>query len=83
MEDGIMNHVMIIHSDRDVRNGTVELMVCGEQSDEEMNILSSNLGVPNCNRITNLAFNAGVCRIKFRFADNMMHAVKTRLYYED
>lgn len=81
-EDGIVYHYVTIHSDRVVENGRIELVVCGEQSDMDMEIIESSLGVPTKNRIDNLYFSTNPTRIRIKFLDNMMHSVQTKVYYE-
>ena len=82
-ENGITYHIIIIHSDRVVENGKMELLVCGEQYDMQVNIVETDKGKASGNTITNLAFGNEVVRIKIRFADNMRHTVQTKLYYEE
>jgi len=81
--DGIVYHIVVIHSDRVVENGKMELIVCGEQYDMQIRVLESDNGKPKNNTVTNMAFDNGVLKVKIRFADNMPHTVQTKLYYEE
>ncbi len=81
--DGVVYHIVVIHSDRVVKNGKMELIVCGEQYDMQVKVLESDNGKPENNIITNLVFGNDVVKVKIRFADNMPHTVQTRLYYEE
>ena len=80
--DGIVYHIVVIHSDRIVDNGKMELTVCGEQYDMQIRVLESDNGKPKNNTVINMAFGNEVVKVKIRFADNMPHTVQTKLYYE-
>lgn len=81
--DGIVYHIVVIHSDRVVENGKMELIVCGEQYDMQIKVLESDNGRPKNNTVTNMAFGNEVVKVRIRFADNMPHTVQTKLYYEE
>lgn len=81
--DDVVYHIVVIHSDRIVENGMMELIVCGEQYDMQIRVLESNNGKPKNNTVTNMAFGEEIVKIKIRFADNMPHTVQTKLYYEE
>ena len=81
--DGVVYHIVVIHSDRVVENGKMELTVCGEQFDMQIKVLESDNGKPKNNTVTNMAFGNDVVKVKIRFADNMPHTVQTKLYYEE
>jgi len=83
IENGVVYHVVVIHSDREVGNGKMEIIVCGEQYDMQISIVETDNGIASGNTITNMAFGNEVVRIKIRFADNMRHTVQTKLYYEE
>ena len=83
VENGVIYHYIVIHSDRNVENGTIELIVCGEQYDMAVTIVETNNGYANNNIISNLQFGAETVRIKVRFADNQKHSILTKLYYEE
>ncbi len=80
--DGVVYHIVVIHSDRVVENGKMELTVCGEQYDMQISVVESDNGKPKNNTVTNMAFGNDVVKVKIRFADNMPHTVQTKLYYE-
>ena len=81
--DGVVYHIVVIHSDCVVENGKMELTVCGEQFDMQIRVLESDNGKPKNNTVTNMAFGNDVVKVKIRFADNMPHTVQTKLYYEE
>ena len=74
--------MVIIHSDRVVENGKMDLIVCGEQYDMDVRIVATDNGKAEGSSITNMAFGDGIARIKIRFIDNMRHTVQAKLYYE-
>lgn len=81
--DDVVYHIIVIHSDRVVENGKMELTVCGEQYDMQIKVLESDNGKTKNNTITNMAFGNEVVKVKIRFADNLPHTVQTKLYYEE
>jgi hypothetical protein len=81
--DGVVYHIVVIHSDRVVENGKMELTVCGEQYDMQIRVLNSDNGRPKNNTVTNMAFGNEIVKVKIQFADNMPHTVQTKLYYEE
>ncbi len=81
--DGIIYHIVLIHSNRVVENGKMELIVCGEQYDMPVDIIEVDNGKAKGNTIMNMAFGNETVRVKIRFADNMRHTVQTKLYYEE
>lgn len=80
-EDGETAHVIVIHADRDIENGRIDLLVGGEQSDDKVTIRSCTpQAVIHENTLSGLTLRAGRNVIKVRFADNMKHAVKLDAY---
>lgn len=81
MEGGETVHHIIIHSDYDIANGRIDLLVGGEQQDEAVTIKrcepAANI---NGNAIAGLHIVVGRNVLKVRFADNMKHAVKLDAY---
>lgn len=74
-------HNVIIHSDYDIPNGRIDLIVGGEQSDDIITIKSCTpYGKINANSISNLHIQKGKNILKIVFADNMKHAVKLDAY---
>lgn len=82
-DNGTIYHIVVIHSNRIVENGKIELIVCGEQYDMQVKIVETDNGRAYENTITNMSFGEEVVKIKIRFADNMKHTVQTKLYYEE
>lgn len=80
-EGGQTVHNVIIHSDYEIVNGRIDLIIGGEQSDEAVAIKSCSLGGKiDANSISGLHIHQGKNILKIRFADNMKHAVKLDAY---
>lgn len=79
-EGGEYVHRIIIHSEYDVPNGRIDLLIGSDQSDEVLCIESSNRGEVDGNSITKLHITTGKNVIEIKFADNMPHAIKLDAY---
>ena len=79
--NGTLYHTVVIHSDYDVDNGSIEILINGEEKDEVVNIVRSSIGTPSGNEVKNLAFKAGdKTIIQLKFEDDMKHAIKLKAY---
>ncbi|WP_036876839.1 hypothetical protein [Xylanibacter oryzae] len=80
-KNGKIIHTIVINSDYDVERGEIEILVCGEDNDEKIDIVSSSMGKISGNIITNLKFSSK-CKnvIELEFADKMKHAIKLTSY---
>lgn len=80
-KNGRIIHTIIINSDFDVQRGKIEVVVNGEENDEEIDIVSSSMGTPDGNTVSNLTLSSE-CKneIQLTFADNMKHAIKLTAY---
>jgi len=81
MENGHIVHNIVIHSDYEIMNGRIDLIIGGEQADDIVAIKScSYSGKIEANTISGLHINKGKNVLKITFADNMKHAVKLDAY---
>lgn len=80
IEDGVVYHVIIIHSDILVEDGQVVIFTGGEQSDERISVVSSNIGTVIDNTVVGLHLQIGKNMMKIRLADDMKHAIKLEAY---
>ena len=80
---GTIYHIVMIHSNRIVENGKMEIIVCGEQYDMPIDIVETDNGKSKGNTIFNMVLSNSLVKVKIRFADNMRHTVQTKLYYEE
>ncbi len=81
MENGQTVHNIIIHSDYEIQNGRIDLVIGGEQTDDIVAIRSCSLGgIIEANTISGLHISKGKNVLEIKFADNMRHAVKLDAY---
>ncbi|MBR4553891.1 MAG: hypothetical protein IKO20_09290 [Bacteroidaceae bacterium] len=81
IENGRTVHNIIIHSDYDILNGRIDLIIGGEQSDDIVAIKKCSLGGKiEANSISGLHIQKGKNVLNIEFADNMKHAVKLDAY---
>ena len=80
VEDGIVYHVIIIHSDIEVGDGQVVIFTGGEQDDERIRVVDSSMGTVIDNTIVGLQLHPGKNTLKIRLADDMKHAIKLEAY---
>ena len=80
IEGGVVYHVIIIHSDIVVEDGQVVIFTGGEQSDERISVLSSDVGTIIDNTVVGLHLQIGKNMMKIRLADDMKHAIKLEAY---
>ena len=79
-EDGKNYHILIIHCDRDVIDGELELITIGEQTDDVVDIESTDNGTIRDNLLTDVVLEEGRNIVKVLFKDNMRHAIKLKAY---
>lgn len=80
VEDGIVYHVIIIHSDIDVEDGQVVIFTGGEQDDERLAVTETSIGTAIDNTVVGLKLHNGKNTLKVRLADDMKHAIKLEAY---
>ena len=80
IEDGVVYHVIIIHSDIDVEDGQVVIFTGGEQDDERLNVIDSSIGSVIGNTVFGLKLHTGKNELRVRLADDMKHAIKLEAY---
>lgn len=81
IENGMIVHNIVIHSDYDFENGRIDLIVGGEQTDEKVAIKSCfGAGEVNQNSIYGLKLQKGKNTLRVKFEDNMKHAIKLDAY---
>lgn len=79
-EDGKIYHLLIIHSERDVIEGELELVTIGDQADDVVDIEYTDNGSINGNILTGVVLEEGRNIVKILFKDNMRHAIKLKAY---
>lgn len=79
--DGQTVHNIIIHSDYEIENGRIDLIIGGEQSDDKVAIRKCTPSADiDANSISGLHIRQGKNILSVVFADNMKHAVKLDAY---
>lgn len=74
-------HNLVIHSDYEVLNGRIDLIIGGEQTDDIVAIKSCSIGGKiEANTISGIHISKGKNVLEIIFADNMKHAVKLDAY---
>ena len=79
-EDGKIYHSIIIHSDKEILDGEIELISIGEQTDDAVELVYTNNGNIKDNFLTNVKLVHGKSVIKVLFKDNMRHSIKLKAY---
>lgn len=79
-ENDIIVHKIVIHSDYDIEDGRIDLLVGNEDSEEKINIIYTDRGVVRDNTIIHVNVVKGINNIKIRFADNIKHSIKLETY---
>lgn len=81
VENGQTIHTIVIHSDYDIENGRIDLIIGGEQTEDIVAIKSCSLGgTIEANSISGIHIHEGKNVMRIKFADNMKHAVKLDAY---
>lgn len=81
IEAGVVVHNIIIHSEYEIINGRIDLLIGGEQSDDTVAIKACTPhAIIYKNTISGLHIKTGKNVIKVKFADNMKHAIKLDAY---
>ena len=72
---------MVIHSDKDVDNGRIDLSVGTEDSTEQIIIKEANPGIARDNTVTGLKILSSQPNIvDISFSDNMKHSIILEAY---
>ena len=80
VEENKVYHVIIIHSSIEVEDGQVVIFSGGEQDDERIPVVESNIGTVMDNTVYGLKLQVGKNTLKVRLADDMKHAIKLEAY---
>ena len=75
-ENGAVYHYVILHTQEEVGNVRLHFYAAGEENDEELQIVESNIGNISGSIIRDVHVNEGCLRLRVRFTDNMKHALK-------
>lgn len=73
-------HKLIIDTDTDIQNGSIEIITNSEQGDEKVPIKSSTIGKCSGTWIEKLSLKKGKNTLEIEFEDNLPHALKVWAY---
>ena len=76
MEGGKIYHYVVLHPSDEIGNARLHFFAVGEESDEELQVVESNVGKVSGNIVRDIHLAEGRFRLRVRFSDNMKHAVK-------
>jgi hypothetical protein len=80
--NGKLWHDIFITADDDYPDVQMTVVVCGEGSDEKLDIVDSNVGVYSENALAGFSLKTGINKVSIRFRDNVKHTL-TLAVYED
>lgn len=79
--NGSFYHTLIINADKDIPYAELELLVSGDnEKDDGVEIVSTDNGKAEKNKLKNVCLSSGKNEIKIRFADNLKHSIKIKAY---
>ncbi len=76
IENGAICHYIVLHPTTEIGNVRLHFFAVGEERDEELLLIESNIGNISGNVIRDVHLQEGGLRLKVRFSDNMKHAIK-------
>lgn len=76
VEGGKIYHYVVLHPSDKIGNVRLHFFAVGEESDEELQVVESNVGNVSGNIVRDVRLSEGRLRLKVRFSDNMKHAIK-------
>jgi hypothetical protein len=56
------------------------VVVCGEGSDEKLDIMESSVGSPSENTLSGFSLKTGINKVSIRFRDNVKHTLTLEVY---
>jgi hypothetical protein len=80
MQDGKLWHDLIVKTDDDYTDVLMNIVVCGEGSDEKLSVIESSAGNPSDNQVSGLSLRAGYNKVSVRFSDNVKHTLTLKVY---
>lgn len=76
IENGMVYHYVVLHSDEDIVNVSLHFYAVGEESDEELQVVETGEGSVNGSIIQGVHVQEGHTRLRVGFSDNMKHSLK-------
>jgi hypothetical protein len=78
--NGKLWHDIFITADDDYPDVQMTVVVCGEGSDEKLDIVDSSVGVPSENTLSGFSLKTGINKVSIRFRDNVKHTLILEVY---
>ena len=78
--NGNLWHDIFINADEDYPDVQMTVVVCGEGSDEKLDIAESSVGTPSENTLSGFSLKAGINKVSIRFRDNVKHTLTLEVY---
>jgi hypothetical protein len=78
--NGKLWHDIFITADDDYPDVQMTVVVCGEGSDEKLDIVDSSVGVPSENTLSGFSLKSGINKVSIRFRDNVKHTLILEVY---
>lgn len=78
--NGKLWHDIFINADEDYPDVQMTVVVCGEGSDEKLDIAESSVGNPSENTLSGFSLKAGINKVSIRFRDNVKHTLTLEVY---
>ena len=78
--NGKLWHDIFINADDNYPDVQMTVVVCGEGSDEKLDIAESNVGMPSENTLSGFSLKAGINKVSIRFRDNVKHTLTLEVY---
>ncbi len=78
--NGKLWHDIFINADANYPDVQMTVVVCGEGSDEKLDITESSVGTPSENTLSGFSLKTGVNKVSIRFRDNVKHTLTLEVY---
>ena len=78
--NGKLWHDIFINADDNYPDVRMTVVVCGEGSDEKLDITESSVGTPSENTLSGFSLKTGINKVSIRFRDNVKHTLTLEVY---
>lgn len=78
--NGKLWHDIFINADDNYPDVQMTVVVCGEGSDEKLDIAESSVGTPSENTLSGFSLKNGINKVSIRFRDNVKHTLTLEVY---
>ena len=78
--NGKLWHDIFINADDNYPDVQMTVVVCGEGSDEKLDITESSVGTPSENTLSGFSLKTGINKVSIRFRDNVKHTLTLEVH---